>query len=633
MTERFDKARIAGEIDFAAYFGSELGELRHLNGDEHQALCPFHEDTNPSLSVNLATGKWYCHGCKAKGDLFGFHMKRHGVSFQQALGDLAKLGGMDGNGGGAKEERPKGNERKRPKARAVPGTLKDRFVYHDENGEELFFVNRYEEIGADKTFRQGRCVEGKDIFNLDGVRLVPYRLPEVVKAEQIAVAEGEKTVEALRMAGFCASCNPMGAIKWKDEYSVHFKDKLVIILPDNDEPGRQHAEQVRKSLLPHVRSLKVVDLPGLPEKGDAADWLAAGGTAQQLMDLADQVPWESDPSRVRIVTARHLYERTFPDNPVIDGLLDEKESLLICSLSGVGKSLMTKNLGFVLALPPLSGLWNLFRVPRPRRTLYVQSENTAKATHVRLHKILEGHPEWTPALDSLCFPMVRGDIRLTGILDEPEFQERLIACIKEARAEVVVVDPLVSFSGARDENDNKGQRRSLDCLTRVQDETSCAVIVVHHMGEGFKEKANFIGRGGTAIGDWAANIIGLYPVDDQAGAPSSTILVRHAKSRNFELRKPFYLERTRNLVFVRTDPPEATRVCGERHVIEAISNLTNQTGELPSRQVLVKELRETTGCSRRTADNAVSFACNNGYIASEKSGKNTLFRVIEDEAA
>jgi hypothetical protein len=69
----------------------------------------------------------------------------------------------------------------------------------------------------------------------------------------------------------------------------------VVILPDNDEPGRKHAQQAAKSLHGKAASVKVLELPGLPEKGDISDWLAAGGTREELLELAAEAPeWEPE---------------------------------------------------------------------------------------------------------------------------------------------------------------------------------------------------------------------------------------------------------------------------------------------------------------------------------------------------
>ncbi|MBM3501672.1 MAG: DUF3987 domain-containing protein, partial [Armatimonadetes bacterium] len=65
-----------------------------------------------------------------------------------------------------------------------------------------------------------------------------------------------------------------------------------VVLPDNDQPGKQHAEQVARSLYGVAATVRILLLPGLPPKGDVSDWLAAGHTAEELRTLADHArPW------------------------------------------------------------------------------------------------------------------------------------------------------------------------------------------------------------------------------------------------------------------------------------------------------------------------------------------------------
>ena len=60
----------------------------------------------------------------------------------------------------------------------------------------------------------------------------------------------------------------------------------VEVLPDNDDPGRQHTEQVAASCHAAGLPVKVVNLPDLPKKGDVSDWLNAGHTKAELIQLA-----------------------------------------------------------------------------------------------------------------------------------------------------------------------------------------------------------------------------------------------------------------------------------------------------------------------------------------------------------
>ena len=58
-------------------------------GHWRSALCPFHEDTHPSLRINIDNGAYRCMVCGAKGgDVLAYHRARHGLSFQQAAHDL-----------------------------------------------------------------------------------------------------------------------------------------------------------------------------------------------------------------------------------------------------------------------------------------------------------------------------------------------------------------------------------------------------------------------------------------------------------------------------------------------------------------------------------------------------------------
>jgi hypothetical protein len=123
---------------------------------------------------------------------------------------------------------------------------------------------------------------------MDGVQRVPYRLPELIEADAskpVFVVEGEKDADRMADEGFIATCNVGGAGKWKDEYNQHLEGRCVVILPDNDDPGQHHAEQVATSLHSVAASVKVLNLPGLPDKGDVSDWFDKGGTAAKLKAL------------------------------------------------------------------------------------------------------------------------------------------------------------------------------------------------------------------------------------------------------------------------------------------------------------------------------------------------------------
>ena len=130
-----------------------------------------------------------------------------------------------------------------------------------------------------KEFRQRRPdgAGGWD-WQLGQTRRVLFHLPQLLDAKrddaEVFVVEGEEDVLALERAGAVATCNPMGAGKWREEYTRTLAGaRLVFVVADQDAPGRKHAHQVASALRPHVGAVIVCS----PAAGkDARDHLAAG---------------------------------------------------------------------------------------------------------------------------------------------------------------------------------------------------------------------------------------------------------------------------------------------------------------------------------------------------------------------
>ncbi len=137
-------------------------------------------------------------------------------------------------------------------------------------------------------------------WNVKGARPVPYRLPDLLAAGPecgVLVVEGEEDANRAAGIGIVATTCAMGAGKWRPEYNEHFRGRSVYIVPDNDKPGREHAQQVAQSLHGIAKTVKVVELPGVLEKGDLSDWLDRGGTKERLGELANAAPdWKPAPA-------------------------------------------------------------------------------------------------------------------------------------------------------------------------------------------------------------------------------------------------------------------------------------------------------------------------------------------------
>jgi Protein of unknown function (DUF3987) len=171
------------------------------------------------------------------------------------------------------------------------------FDYTDENGKLLYQAVRREpgEHGARKDFRQ-RQPDGKGgwIWNLQGARRVLYRLPQLLKADRdwqtVFIVEGEKCVDRMWTEGLVATTNAMGAGKFTPDLVAFLAGFDVVVIPDNDAIGRKHAKEVAGLLEGVARSVRIVELPGLPEKGDVVDWFQADGTKIKLLEMALAAP-------------------------------------------------------------------------------------------------------------------------------------------------------------------------------------------------------------------------------------------------------------------------------------------------------------------------------------------------------
>ena len=190
------------------------------------------------------------------------------------------------------------------KAKKVNGSGKPfsptiaKYVYRQADNTPYLQVHRL----ADKSgFPQYHWDGEKWISGKPKGAKIPYMLPQLIAATPatpIYVVEGEKDVDNLAKIGFVATCNSEGADngngkKWTPDLNRYFKDRDVYILPDNDAPGRQHAEHVARNLDPVAKSVRIVELPGLPHKGDVSNWLESDSAGVKLAKLAAAAPlWE-----------------------------------------------------------------------------------------------------------------------------------------------------------------------------------------------------------------------------------------------------------------------------------------------------------------------------------------------------
>jgi len=276
------------------------GNLKNVKerGNHIEALCPCHDDHHRSLSATEKDGRIliFCHAGCAFEDI----CSALGITPAQLYLENVSKG-------------------------RLMYQMEQNYDYDDENGELLFQVVRSK---RKRFYNRRPCPDNGWENNLEGVRRVLYRLSKLAKLSKaspespptVHIVEGEKDVETLEQVGLTATCNPHGAGKWRDEYSDSLTGMNCVILPDNDESGHKHAAMVAKSIYGKVKTVKILNLPGLAHKEDVSDWLANGHTVEELNELVSKTPnWTPHKSDAP-VSQRSGF--TFTE---IDKLLDEPD--------------------------------------------------------------------------------------------------------------------------------------------------------------------------------------------------------------------------------------------------------------------------------------------------------------------
>jgi hypothetical protein len=319
---------------------------------------------------------------------------------------------------------------------------------------------------------------------MKGVRRVLYRLPEVLKAielgQTIFIAEGEKAVDALVKLGLNATCSPMGAGKWCEEYLQHLAGADVIVLPDNDEPGEKHCKVVAKSLMRLAARVRTLRLPGLPLKGDAFDWVEAGGTAEELWQLVEtsSVDASTSQSRLQPLCIHQLFKIEIAEREMIlSPIIPEKGLAMLYAPRGVGKTHVACGISYAVATGTKFLQWE---APKPRRVLHCDGEMAAVELRHRFAQFARGKAvEPGPKMLNI----LSADLTDLGIgnLATPDVQAELDLWLDGVQ--LLVLDNLSSLTAVIRDNDAESWSPIQEWLLRLR-RRGISVLIVHHAGKG-----------------------------------------------------------------------------------------------------------------------------------------------------
>lgn len=393
------------------------------------------------------------------------------------------------------------------------------YPYRDEEGKLLYEVVRYEP----KDFRTRRVDDsGKVHWNLDGVRKVLYRLDQLHGEcdKIIYVVEGEKDADRLGESGLWATCCQGSTNGWQSHFANELKGNRVVVLPDNDEPGRKYAERVVESIDGVVDDWRVVELPGLADKGDVSDWLDDGHTVEQLRGLVaaafDKPNYFKQPAAaaskaaaadtwkiervciadIKVEQTDWLWEPFFLDHTInlLAGLPSAGKTFVACYLAAA--------VSRGLAWPEGMGTAPAGDV------VYLTTENSfSRSIRPRLEAA------GADLKRIFTWPVKRKKNKAGEIVEQAINLEDIDPIIDELESmpglRLLILDPVTSYMGTEDYTDNDGVRRVMTRIFALAESHKFCVVMLAHTKKSAGMAINSI-MGAQAFVQVARAAMGVY---------------------------------------------------------------------------------------------------------------------------
>jgi len=445
--------------------------------------------THGSREVDLRKGTWFDFEANEGGGVVDLVRANEGATIMGSIPDILEK---------------KFGIQKQAQVKLQPARFMSAvYDYTDEHGEVVYQIRRYEP----KTFRQVRPDgNGGWLHNLDGVTPVPYRLHDMLARPDMPVfiVEGEKAADRLARHGIVATTNNGGAKNWKPELNQWFEGRNVVILPDNDEAGRAHADTVVANIFDGAAAVKVVELSGLADKGDVVDYLAGGRDIEDVLSEVKAAPTLGEAPAVDVVAdndnagepEREYYDFVDEDYlismPPVSwavgdgdhGLITAHGLSMIYGAPGSGKSFITLD----MALCQAHGIEWQGMPTKQGDVLYIAGEGVGGlGKRVKAWKMshglgASGHFHMLPLAVNF-----RDQADIEKLMYSIERLDRQWTCI--------YVDTLARALLGADENSSQEAGLAVSAADALKHAFDCAVVFVHHSGKNSDRGA----RGSSAI--------------------------------------------------------------------------------------------------------------------------------------
>ena len=286
-------------------------------GSKRLGLCPFHEDTNVSFSVNVEKGLYFCHGCGAKGDAVTYLVEKRGMGKREAIEQVkGSRGVFKPNPSSKPSSKPPYRFHNLPSRNSAGAARVAAHEYYDAEGALVFVVCRYAKISAAE---EKKALENKkphrkcDMWTpapeggwyAQGPQKMKYRtlyrLPELLAApekKQVMVVEGEKCADAVAkfFPKAVVTCWSGGVNNFHKTDLSPLHGRPLLLLADTDKVGREEMQKLSNALYGECPKIRLV-LPEGDSKDDIADWLEKGGPAEARARISEMVQDATKPKK------------------------------------------------------------------------------------------------------------------------------------------------------------------------------------------------------------------------------------------------------------------------------------------------------------------------------------------------
>jgi hypothetical protein len=479
----------------AASFVRWLFSGRAVVGKHEARIGDKYGAAGSSLAIQLTgpeTGAWHDFETGEGGDLLGLYQAYMGYGrgqFQLALkeiaaeyfGDQVQVSRPTWQASALQrieEKKAKLGDKPKPED-AEAGIPTANYHYYYRDGTIAAVVQRYENNGK-KTFRVRPSAPP--------VRPL-YRIKSIIEASHVVLCEGEKCADALASVGIEATTVMSGANAPLDKVDwTPLAGKTVTLWPDNDAAGRQLMDRARPHLAAIGCRILAIDPTGRPDKWDAADCIAEGMDANQIVAGATALASPSAQPFYKLYTLEEL-ETLPPPKWIVDGLLVENGLTLFWAGSDQYKTFVAIDIAMSIATGhPWHG-----RPVKPGRVIYIAAEDESG---VKMRMV--GWRETRGKHENLPRPDVL--IQRDGVSLATEEGEKLIQSIlavsEETKPVLIVIDTLQRTFGGANENQTQDMGQYILAADRLKNATGANVMIIHHSGRNSdRERGNVALRG------------------------------------------------------------------------------------------------------------------------------------------